>query len=204
VLDRIDANGLVTYVCRYCHEHGRPDYVVATPSGIGIHWGRHVKAGETKKQDRKVNTKRSDGVPVKHYSEQIHPRKHNPKPGSKAFREAERLTEREAAMAETIADVIEDVALEVAGPVALATKDPATMTDEYKQARGVLNRTPTIEDVKAAIAPLNDNQKIWAIRNIIDDGQVEKLQAENTRLATRVASLESDLRALKDLIGGIK
>jgi hypothetical protein len=195
VLDRVDANGEVTYVCRYCHEHGRPDYVVATPSGIGVHWGRHVKAGETEKQDRKVSTRRSDGLPVKHYSEQIRPRKHNPKPGTKAFREAERQAEREAALAETIANVVEESVLEAMAEAEKMDQAAATVT---------------IEMVTEAVSKLSGDQKLMAIRTILDDGETatlhlenQQLREQNKQLQERVDKLHNDLQALKDILGGI-
>jgi phosphoglucomutase len=123
---------------------------------------------------------RSDGKPVERYSERRPRRsKKRSQPGTSAHRQ-ELLEQAEVeAIVAAVEEVVEEVAETAAPP----------------------GGTIVIGDGKE---PLTDYQKIWAIRNIIDDGQVEWLQAENTRLATRVASLESDLRALKDLIGGIK
>jgi hypothetical protein len=195
VVDRFDATGAKTYVCRYCHEHGRPDYVVVAPAGIGVHWGRHVKAGETVKTDRQKHTQRSDGVPVAHH-QKLHTRKRKQsQPGTTAHRQKELdklIEEAQVHEAEVLATI--DALIEERNDE--ATEVPEKVADAPDAAR--------FEHIEGAMGMLTPEQKIWAIRNIIDDGQVEWLQNENVRLATRVASLESDLRALKDLIGGIK
>lgn len=162
VLDRIYADGTVEYICRYCHEHGLPEYQVKMPSGIGWHWGKHIDAGEVEKTGRKVITTRRDGVPVKSTGE-IRPRR-----GKKS----------QPAKQEAI-------------------KVPIPVHD--------FNPTP-VEEVATAVAASSDSQKLHAIRQILDSGETERLESvllENERLTSRVHQLEADLRALKDILGGI-
>jgi hypothetical protein len=211
--DRTWPDGHVDYICRFCYDHGRGEVVFAKPGHIGTHWAQHIRDDDAPKAGGRKVLYRRDGQPAginqslrdanaarKARGEPVR----KPKPGTKAF--------REAALAETIANAVEESRQE-AGTAVTAE------ADRYNKARGVvdLGGVPaevaikgTPEQAIIEMGPLTDDQKLMAIRTILDDGEMalltltnQQLREQNQALQDRVDKLQGDLQALKEILGGI-